>query len=60
MGAWCAAGESRQHSAVKSRRDEYQANWRKNLLHLLPVDKRRDFEEAWETAVGLLERALQE
>jgi predicted nucleotidyltransferase component of viral defense system len=45
---------------VTSRRNEYQMNWEKNLLHLLPVDKRRDFEESWQTAVRFLERAMEE
>jgi predicted nucleotidyltransferase component of viral defense system len=46
--------------AVKSRKDEYQANWQKNLLHLLPAEKRRDFEDSWKSAVRFLEQAMKE
>lgn len=41
-----------------SRKAEFRADWDRNLISLLPPDETPDFEEAWETATGFVQRIL--
>ena len=44
---------------VEQRRPDYQSNWRNNLEYLVPAATKPAFEEAWDTSLQLLLRALE-
>jgi predicted nucleotidyltransferase component of viral defense system len=39
--------------------DEYEANWKNNLEHLVPANLKCPFADAWEVSLSLLRKALQ-
>jgi predicted nucleotidyltransferase component of viral defense system len=41
---------------LKSRRDEFRADWHKNLVHLLSPNVGADFESTWDKALEFLEQ----
>ncbi len=41
-----------------SRKEEFEADWDRNLLSLLPSNEAPDFEEAWVAATEFAERVL--
>lgn len=41
---------------LKSRPDEFRADWHKNLVHLLPPNVGTDFDSAWDKALEFLEQ----
>jgi len=43
---------------VIRRRSEYEDNWRNNLEYLIPANMNTTFEEAWDTSIELLRKAL--
>lgn len=42
---------------IKLRKPEYETNWKNNLEYLIPGNMRVPFEDAWNTAIKLLEKA---
>jgi len=40
------------------RREEFRADWERNLVHLLPPRAERRFDEVWEAVVGFVTRAV--
>ncbi len=41
---------------LTARQDDFEADWRHNLVHLLPQDEKISFESAWRGTMALLER----
>jgi len=41
---------------LKSRRHEFEADWRRNLVHLLARNDTASFESAWDAAIALMEQ----
>jgi len=41
---------------LTTRREEYRADWERNLLHLLPPGAGREFHEVWDPVVDYLSR----
>ena len=44
-------------TAICARRAEFEQDWKRNLLYLLPHDQEVPFLDAWKTTLALLERA---
>ena len=42
---------------IRRKKTQYMINWQQNLEYLLPEALRYSFDDAWETALGLLEEA---
>ncbi|MDP2887199.1 MAG: nucleotidyl transferase AbiEii/AbiGii toxin family protein [Ignavibacteria bacterium] len=47
-----------QMASIKGRKEEYEINWQRNLEYLLPNALKCPFEEAWGSAISLLEQAV--
>ena len=43
---------------ARSRRDDYRLNWDRNLEYLVPRELRIPFDEAWNSAIATLDKAL--
>jgi len=44
---------------LESRRDDFRADWHKNLVYLLSLDAGMDFDSAWDKALGFLTQVRQ-
>lgn len=43
---------------LTDRREEYRADWQRNLVHLLPPGGRREFDEVWDPVVEFVTRVV--
>jgi predicted nucleotidyltransferase component of viral defense system len=52
------AAEEIDAGNITRRKAEYEDNWRNNLEYLIPTNMKTTFEEAWNTSIELLRKAL--